>query len=348
MTGVHRGDASGVGTDDAPQSQIVTATIRRACFIPAIYGANPLPQNNGIACPFEARLNMAMPARLPSLDTLRIFDACARHGNFSRAASELCITPAAVSQRIRSLESELGKLLFSRNGPHIRLNSDGESLFRRTREIMALTRTAIDELQAFRTLRLTVTPTFASRWLAVHLPEFEAQHPDIGIKIDVSADVRPSGYDLAIRSGDGGWPDVDATALFAVEATPMLSAKLPSGRALTAPADLATFPMIPSSDWPRWFAAQLLPIPDTRTGRRAAYPSQDLAAQAALEGKGVALLSPRLFAAELASGRLIQPFSFILSGPDSYWLVEAKADRNSAATVFRDWLLASIEAVSPG
>lgn len=342
--GVHLAGVSADGADDAPQSQLVIAIMRRGLFIPAIYGLDARSQNNAIACPFKARLNMNMPARLPSLDTLRIFDACARHGNFSRAASELCITPAAVSQRIRSLETELGKPLFARNGPHIRLNGDGESLFRRTREIMALARAAIDELQTFQTLRLTVTPTFASRWLAIHLPGFEARHPDIGIEIDVSADVRrPGRYDLAIRSGEGGWSDADATPLFAVEATPMLCPQLLEGRTLTAPADLAAFPMVPSSDWPRWFAAQHLPVPDARAARRATYPSQDLAAQAALEGKGVAMLSPRLFAAELASRRLVQPFSFTLSGPDLYWLVEPKADRTSAAGSFRDWLFERIE-----
>lgn len=290
-----------------------------------------------------------MAARTPSLETLRIFDVCARHGNFSRAADELCITPAAVSQRIRSLETDVGKPLFVRNGPRIRLNNDGEKLFRRTREIMTLARAAIDELQMARALRLTVTPTFASRWLAVRLPEFEARHPGIAIDIDVSSDVRDlAHHDLAIRSGNGSWPDTAATALFAVEAAPMLAPQLLHDRTLSDPADLASFPMIASSDWPRWFAAQQLPAPDMRTARRSAYPSQDLAAQAAIDGQGVALLSPRLFAAELASGRLVQPFAFTLSGSNSYWLVEPRVDRSPATRAFCDWLLGSIGPVSAG
>jgi LysR family transcriptional regulator, glycine cleavage system transcriptional activator len=292
---------------------------------------------------------MTMAARTPSLETLRIFDACARHGNFSRAADELCITPAAVSQRIRSLETDAGKPLFARNGPRIRLNDDGEKLFRQTRAIMTLAHAAIDELRMARALRLTVAPTFASRWLASRLPEFEVRHPGIAIDIDVSADVRDlARHDLAIRSGNGRWPDTDATVLFAVEATPMLAPRLLQGRTLSDPADLASFPMIASSDWPRWFAAQQLPAPDRRTAQRTAYPSQDLAAQAAIDGQGVALLSPRLFAAELASARLVQPFAFTLSGPDSYWLVEPRTDRSPAARAFRDWLLESIAPVSAG
>lgn len=316
----------------------------------AIYGVGDPAQNNRIASLFKAGLNMMMSARMPSLETLRIFDACARHGNFSRAADELCITPAAVSQRIRSLETGLGKPLFARNGPRIRLNGEGEMLFRRTRAIMRLAHAAIDELRAFRTLRLTVTPTFASRWLAVHLPDFDAGHPDIGIDLDVSTDVRePDRYDLAIRSGRGGWPNVDATRLFAVEATPMLSPRLLKDRPHFAPADLAFSALVPGSDWPHWFAAQGLPAPDMSAARGSAYPSQDLAAQAALEGKGVALLSPRLFAAELASGRLVRPFAFTLCGGDSYWLVESGAGESSAAVrAFRGWLMKKIEAISTG
>lgn len=284
-----------------------------------------------------------MATRIPSLETLRIFEACARHANFSRAAGELCITPAAVSQRIRSLETEVGKTLFIRNGPRVRLNGDGESLFRHTREIMKLARTAIDELMAVQTLRLTVAPTFASRWLAVHLPEFEARHPDIGVDIDVSTEIRdPDRYDMAVRSGAGDWTDVYATSLFPVEAAPMLSPQLLSGDLLAEPGDIARFPLIPGSDWSRWFAGQGLPAPGMPAARRIAYPSQDLAAQAALEGKGVALLSPRLFAAELTSRRLLQPFSFTLSGPDHYWLIEPKTGGNSAAAPFRDWLTAKI------
>lgn len=285
---------------------------------------------------------MAMPPRLPSLETLRIFDACARHGNFSRAAGELCITPAAVSQRIRALEIDLDRALFVRNGPRVALSADGETLFRRTREMMAIAHAAIEELQAFRKLRLTATPSFASRWLAARLPDFEALHPDVQVEIDVSTEIRrPSTFDVAIRSGLGDWTGVRATPLFAVEGAPMLRPDLLEGRAMEEPSDLAKLPLIPSSDWPRWFAEQDAAPPDQSAARRSAYPTQELAAQAALEGKGAALLSPRLFAAEIASGRLVRPFTFVLEGPERYWLVEPRKRSGPAAAMFRDWLLAT-------
>lgn len=286
---------------------------------------------------------MTMSLRLPSLETLRIFDACARHGNFSRAAGELCITPAAVSQRVRGLEVELDRMLFVRNGPRIALSADGEALFGRTSQMMAIARAAIEELQGSRTLRLTATPSFASRWLAVHVPDFEALHPGLQVDLDVSTDVRRSGaFDIAIRSGLGDWPGVRATPLFPVEGTPMLRPDLLEGRAMTGPEDLARLPLIPSSDWPRWFDEQGVRPPDLNLARRSAFPSQDLAAQAALEGKGAALLSPRLFATEIASGRLVSPLPFVLSGPEQYWLVEPRKGSGSIAPAFRDWLLATL------
>lgn len=288
---------------------------------------------------------MAMPPRLPSLETLRVFDACARHGNFSRAAAELCITPAAVSQRVRGLENDLGKPLFVRSGPRVTLNGDGERLFSRTSAMMALARAAIDELRDLRTLRLTVTPTFASRWLAPRLPAFEAQHPGIAVEVDASTDLRASdAYDLAIRSGAGRWPGAHATPLFAIEATPMLSPRLVQSTRLAHPRDLARVALVPGADWPRWFADQGLEAPALPTPVRAGYPTQELAARAAVEGQGAALLSPRLFASEIAAGRLVRPFAFLLSGPHHYWLVEPGARGDPAAAAFRDWLLREIAA----
>lgn len=283
------------------------------------------------------------PPRLPSLETLRIFEACARHGNFSRAAAELCITPAAVSQRVRGLESDLGKPLFVRSGPRVALNGDGERLFARTSAMMALARTAIDELRDVRTLRLTVTPTFAARWLAPRLPAFEAQHPGIAVEIDAATDLRsPDSYDLAIRSGGGRWPGAQATPLFAIEATPMLCPRLMQSARLAHPRDLARIALVPGADWPRWFADQGIDAPALPTPARAGYPTQDLAARAAVEGQGAALLSPRLFGSEIDAGRLVRPFAFQLSGPHHYWLVEPGARGDPAAAAFRDWLLREI------
>ena len=66
---------------------------------------------------------------LPSLDGLRYFDAAARNLSFTRAAQDLFLTQSAVSQKIQSLEQQLGYLVFHRTPAGLRLTPQGEQLF---------------------------------------------------------------------------------------------------------------------------------------------------------------------------------------------------------------------------
>lgn len=66
-----------------------------------------------------------MTYRLPPLNGLRAFEAAARHRSFKRAADELCVTPGAVSQHVKALETALGIKLFHRSARAITLSSEG-------------------------------------------------------------------------------------------------------------------------------------------------------------------------------------------------------------------------------
>ncbi|HKZ73216.1 MAG TPA: LysR family transcriptional regulator, partial [Steroidobacteraceae bacterium] len=106
-----------------------------------------------------------MSRRLPPLESLRFFEACARHSSFTRAATELGITPAAVSLRIRDLESDVGVRLFHRSGPKIELTGAGAALAGRMTEAMRQIRAAVEDCRGGAdALRVTVAPTFATRW----------------------------------------------------------------------------------------------------------------------------------------------------------------------------------------
>ena len=70
-----------------------------------------------------------MPARLPSLNALRAFEAAGRHLSFSKAAEELHVTPAAVGHQVKALEQDLGTALFQRLNRALRLTPAGQSLF---------------------------------------------------------------------------------------------------------------------------------------------------------------------------------------------------------------------------
>lgn len=278
-----------------------------------------------------------MPKRLPALESLRFLEAGARHANFTRAADELGVTPAAVSLRIRDLEAELGVPLFRRSGPTITPTEAGAALAGRVARALGLLRAAVDDCRgAAEPLRVTAVPTFAMRWLTPRLAAYHALPDAVPIRLDVSAELRPTdGFDIAIRTGPGDWPGFEATALMPVEATPMLSPALAAG--LSSPADLAALRLLPHPDWQRWFREAGVEAPALRFYADD-YPTHELDAAAAIEGAAVALLSPRFFAPLLRDGKLAQPFPHVIRGPAAHYLLLRPGEARPAVLRFRDWL----------
>jgi LysR family glycine cleavage system transcriptional activator len=258
--------------------------------------------------------------RLPSLDSLRVLAACARHGNFSRAAVELRITPTAVSQRIRALEAEVGIKLFRRHGPTLTTTDRAKALGQRVEQALSLMRTAVDECRRVRQpLRVTCAPTFASRWLLPRLATYHALPGANALVLDNTQAMLPAGsFDVAIRSGVGPWPNCSSTRLMLERRTPMFSPQWAPGR-LTAKR-LLELPLIPDPGWPEWF--KLAGIPNAKpTFVATRYANYELEAQAATQGIGAALLSPVLFADLITQGVLAAPFSLTLGGRGGYWLL---------------------------
>jgi LysR family glycine cleavage system transcriptional activator len=258
--------------------------------------------------------------RLPSLESLRVLAACARHGNFSRAALELGITPTAVSQRIRSLEAEMGIKLFRRHGPTLTTTDRAKALGQRVEQALSLVRTAVDECRRIRQpLRVTSAPTFASRWLMPRLAAYHNMPGANALVLDNTQTVSPIGsFDVAIRSGIGPWPHCHSARLMVEQRTPMFSPRLAPSR-LTA-RKLLELPLIPDPGWPEWF--RLAGVANAKPNFVATrYANYELEAQAAVQGTGVALLSPVLFADLTAQGVLTAPFSLMLEGQSGYWLL---------------------------
>jgi LysR family glycine cleavage system transcriptional activator len=280
-----------------------------------------------------------MSIRLPSLESLRYLEACVRHGNFSRAADELGVTPAAVSLRIRDLEAILEKRLFHRSGPKIAPTSAGSALAQGMAEALSRVQVAVDECRGrSETLRVTAVPSFATRWLAPRLGKFHAIAKDLSIDLDVSTELRrAASFEIAIRTGLGNWPGVEVTALMAVDATPMLSPQLALSTPLRCPRDLASLSLLPHDQWARWFH-EAGSIPSTMQFYEDDYPTHELDAMAAIEGAGVALLSPTLFASLVREGRLVQPFAHVIRGPAWHYIVTPRGQTNPAASRFRAWL----------
>lgn len=289
--------------------------------------------------------------QLPPLQAIRVFEAVARHLSFTKAAGELGMTQAAASYQIKLLEERVGGPLFLRRPRQIVLTEAGQRMAPAVSEAFALlggayaaARTGADNLLCVSTLL-----TFASNWLAQHLGSFQVAHPSLAVRLDTSnrvVDFAREDIDIAIRSGGGNWPGVEVHKLFNADFTPMLSPKLAASiGGVKEPADLLRLPILDPGDiwWRDWFIAAGLPVEELAKRPGSSMGAQAYEANAAIAGQGVAIVTGALFKAELADGRLIQPFDLVGDDGHAYWLVYPTGRRNvPKIRAFREWILAEI------
>ena len=294
---------------------------------------------------------MAMTSALPPLPAMRVFEAAARHGNFSRAAEELGMTQAAVSYQIRVLEDRVGAPVFVRHARGVALSEVGQRLSRPTREAFDLLRDAYSEARgrAGETLSISVTATFAAKILAHRIGGFQIENPAIAVRVDVNqtlVDFSRDEVDVAIRLGRGDWSDTRSEMIMPSTYTPMLSPDLAHRiGGVKQPADLLKLPIIePSSPWwQRWFEAAGLPDAMSGQGAGLELGAQLIEANATIAGEGVGMLTPSFYRRAVEQGRLLQPFELVLEDTMSYWLVYPESRRNAPAIkAFRDWLMSEL------
>ncbi|RRJ84291.1 transcriptional regulator GcvA [Aestuariirhabdus litorea] len=290
-----------------------------------------------------------MKLRLPSLNGFRVFEAAARHLSFTRAADELFVSQAAVSQQIRQLEEQLGYPLFRRLSRRLLLTDEGQRLLPFVSEAMhALqqgVQTLIDEQQQ-RPLNLSVLPSLAYRWLIPRLIRYSTQHPDQEVRISASlslVDFGNSDMDMAIRFGRGHYPGLHSELLMRDEAYPVCSPRLlEEGPPLTAPADLLHYRLLHDMgpgdlDWVNWFHCAGVNYQPRNPGYTIGDSS--LTIEAALSGQGVALARATLVEEEVASGRLVRPFTLSLPSEFAYYLVMPREKRDlKRVQLFCQWL----------
>jgi LysR family glycine cleavage system transcriptional activator len=287
-------------------------------------------------------------AKLPPLAAIRAFEAAARHQSFTRAAEELGMTQAAVSYQIRLLEDRLGAPLFRRLPRQVVLTDAGRQLAPAVTEAFEALRAAFEGVgrTVDNRLSISVIPTVAAQWLVPRLGRFQEAHPGIAVHIEASNDVidlTRDGFDLAIRSGTGTWPGLEAHLLIGSRFTPVCSPALLQGRDVRTPADVLNLPLIGPGDpwWTEWFAAAGLGAVDVSDRPGPTLHTQHFEGMAAMAGQGVALVNPHFFAADIAAGRLVQLFDLVVEADRSYWLVYPSGRRRSPKIrAFRDWALA--------
>ncbi|MBN9552455.1 MAG: LysR family transcriptional regulator [Alphaproteobacteria bacterium] len=290
-------------------------------------------------------------APLPPLQAIRVFEAVARHLSFTKAARELGMTQAAASYQIKLLEERIGAPLFLRRPRQIELTEPGRRLAPAVSEAFAILAQAYAAARggADGLLCVTTVLTFASNWLAQHLGAFQLAHPALAVRLDTSSrltDFAREDVDLAIRSGGGKWPGLEAHKLLDADFTPMLSPKLAASiGGVKEPADLLRLPILDPGDiwWSQWLEAAGVTGHDLAKRPGSSMGAQAYEANAAMAGHGVAILTRALFRNEIADGRLIQPFDLVGDDGHAYWLVYPTARRNvPKIRAFRDWILAEI------
>ncbi len=292
-----------------------------------------------------------MSDHLPSLAAIRVFEAAARHLSFTRAASELGMTQAAVSYQIKVLEERIGAPLFLRRPREVVLTEAGQRLAPEVNRAFDILREAFTELgeREHGTLIVNTMPTFASQWLAPRLGIFQLMHPEIAVRLETTqrlVDFVREEVDVVVRSGKGVWPGLVATKLLDVRFTPMLSPALAASiGGVREPADILKLPLLDPKDpwWITWLTTNNLPLEVLGNQKHPSMNMQTLDAAAAMGGLGVTLLTPAYFRHELASGRLIQPFDHVIDEGNGYWLAYPEARRNvPKIKAFRDWIVSEV------
>ncbi|TGQ74764.1 transcriptional regulator GcvA [Mesorhizobium sp. M00.F.Ca.ET.186.01.1.1] len=298
-----------------------------------------------------------MATLLPGTRALRTFEAAARHLNFTRAADELGLTPAAVSHQIKEIEDQLGLVLFTRTSRIIRLTEAGSVMFDASIDALDLLNRAVSRARKMTRgtalLKVTLDAQFATKWLMRRVDDFRHQRPGIELRFDITYDVRDferDDVDIGIRFGTGKYPGLCAHRLFDNIIIPVCSpALLASGPPLKEPRDLFrhTLAHIEWSrqgvTWPNWSMwMQAAGVDDFDDSRTLVFGSSTDATQAALEGNAVALADFAMVANDLSQGRLVRPFELgIKVAPEfAYFLVYPEAVKEDARIVaFREWLL---------
>jgi LysR family glycine cleavage system transcriptional activator len=290
-----------------------------------------------------------MPERLPPLNALRAFEVTGRHLSFTAAASELCVTPGAVSRQVKQLEQYLGLQLFVRGYREVSLTAAGRTLL----GVLSDTFGQIGDvsrrlMRAHRNRPLTVFASmiFVIHWLMPRLGRFRGVHEN-NIRFTTSLTAFPdpfgdSDVDAAIWLGHDARSDMRCHRLIESRLLPICSPALLRRKPLRQVADLQHHTLLHSlvfpENWANWLAA--VDRPDITGADNLSLGSTSLVYQAAIGGVGVALGQPTLIQNDVAIGRLVTPLAETLQDGKAYFLAYRESEpHNQALESFIAWLL---------
>lgn len=287
---------------------------------------------------------------LPPLKSLLAFEAASRHLSFTDAANELSLTQGAISYQVKQLESHLGIKLFKRKVRQIELTPEGLRLFETTQQMLYKLK---DEIQLIapikdknqKILTVSVSTFFATRWLSRRLGKFLNRYPDITLRLQHSVndpDFMVDDVDMAIRWGNGDFPNCHAELLFSMPMKAYCSPKLLKGnKAIKTLSNLKnqTFlkDQISNDYWQEWLQTAGMENIDTSFGPVIVDPNVRI--QSAIDGHGILLANPML-EDECQRGDLVELFGDVqLNGLGFYLLYKEQSNQSQALSLFNDWIL---------
>lgn len=286
--------------------------------------------------------------RLPSLGALKAFESAARHQNFTKAGQELCVTQAAVSHHIRTLEDWFDTPLFRRTPGAVNLTAKGKKFSSDLHHSFDLIADATDDVLRFgegRTLKIATLDSFAAIWLMPRMQRFHSEYPNIDIRFGAALQeigaVDGEGVDIEIRYGNGNWPNLCVTRILQETIFPVCSPKLLSGaHSLQSLQDLRYQDLLHDDgdvDWVGWLGHFNIEGVDASRGH--GFSNSHLVLRACIEGMGVALGRDVLVADAISNGELVRPFGESLPSNYGYYLVcRMKDSELHSIKAFSSWL----------
>jgi LysR family glycine cleavage system transcriptional activator len=300
--------------------------------------------------PSRKRSVPLMRHQIPPFKSIEAFVAAGQALSFTEAARILYVTLPAISRRIRSLETELGVRLFRRTHRAVALTPLGEAYLLKLMPAIHALNDASDSIRAKRgrqSVRLSVSQSFAASWLLPRLPRLHKQHPELGIELHSSpdyVDLYLDTVDVAIRLGQGTWPDLHASPLMEPRIFTVYSpAYFRAPTSAKSLHDLSLHTLLGSSHlpemWPRWLSAAGAAGPLAATSLN--FDNLQLLYEAAANGLGVAMGIDAVVHPYLADGRLVRAFDVEAKLGKAYYVVCRALDRHDPSIrVFSAWLRA--------
>jgi len=292
--------------------------------------------------------------KLPPMNALRAFEAVSRHGGVSKAAEELCVSQGAVSQQLRNLEDYFGKELFQRSANSFTLTEEGEifaTVVQQSLEQVAVAATKIGREKSQHTLRISAPPSITVKWLMPKLGQFYEAHPGVSVILDESLQLvtfKNDGFDGAIRFSDGKFENLNADHLITIKihavASPAYIEKHGRLESIGNPVghhliDYYYDSKNINSQHIHWRDMVDGDIDDLDVEHQA-YPDGLQSLNAAIHGKGIALVCKHLFEDEVEAGNLEILSEQIYEYRNRYYFVTPEGVRpNQELDDFRDWLI---------